>query len=198
VLITNLGAAILAGGISSRMGCNKALLPVDGVPLIQRLTCLLEPLTEQVFISANDPVPYAFLGLPIVSDIHAGQGPLAGLHAAMVRCELPVMLLLACDLPRVQEPLLRKLIAGIDEHDAVIPMTSDSRVHPLCAVYRRTCLPAIEHNLREGKNKMTDIFESNSLQVLYLSNERGGFSDDELYNLNRPVDLRALSGKIFQ
>ena len=174
------------------MGCNKALLPVEGVPLIQRLAHLLEPITDQVFISANDPAPYAFLGLPVLSDIHAGQGPLAGLHAAMIRCDRPVMLLLACDLPCVQEPLLRKLIAEIDAQDAVIPMTSDSRVHPLCAVYRRTCFPAIEQNLIEGKNKMTDVFKTNSLRVRYLSSERGGFSDDELCNLNHPEDLRIL------
>src|SRR6266540_1117046 len=169
MLNADLGAVILAGGISSRMGCNKALLPVGGVPSIQRLTHLLLPLTDQVFISANDPAPYAFLGLPVIPDIHAGQGPLAGLHAAMVRCDRPIMLLLACDLPCVKEPLLRKLIAEIDEQDAVIPMTSDSRVHPLCAVYRRTCFPLIERNLIEGKNKMTDVFQANSLRLRYLS-----------------------------
>ena len=77
-------------------------------------------------------------------------------------------------------------------------MTSDSRVHPLCAAYRRTCLAAIEHNLREGKNKMTDIFEANSLRVRYLSNEGGRFSDDELCNLNDPEDLRILRKRVYE
>ena len=190
MLIPDLSAVILAGGQSRRMGRNKALLAVDGMPLIQKLAHELELLTDQIFISANDPVPFAFLRLPVIADLYPGRGPLGGLHSAILRSNRPMMLLLACDLPGVQEPFLRRLVAAIKEYDAVIPQTSDSRVHPLCAVYRRSCLPAIEQNLKAGRNKMTAIFDSGLLKVRYLSAGKGSFRDEDLCNLNSPLDLR--------
>ncbi len=190
----DLSGIILAGGQSKRMGRNKALLRINGVPLIQILALELETLADKIFISANDPATFAFLGLRVIADLYRGQGPLAGLHAAMIQSDRPMMLLLACDLPRVRAPLLRTLVGEMSDFDAVIPKTSDSRVHPLCAVYRRTCLATIERNLAAGKNKMTDIFEDGVLRVKYVASQAGGFRDEELWNLNYPEDLEALEG----
>src|SRR5688572_20417127 len=99
----DLCAVLLAGGQSRRMGRNKALIPLDGCPIITRLACEAGQLTDQIIISANDIPVYESLGLPIVPDVYQGQGPLAGLHAAMTYSERPLLLALACDLPAVKE-----------------------------------------------------------------------------------------------
>jgi molybdopterin-guanine dinucleotide biosynthesis protein A len=155
--------------------------------MISRLAGEAGRLTDQILISANDIPLYESLGLPIVPDIYKGQGPLAGLHAAMLHSERPLLLALACDLAAVKESLLRLLVRGAEGYDAVIPVTSDGRPHPLCAVYRRSCLPRIERNLNIGMNKITGVLES--LNVNWLPESPATFRAGEVCNLNTPEDL---------
>ena len=185
----DLCAVVLAGGKSRRMGTNKAFVLVAGVPIISRLIDEARLLTDEVRISANDPAPYEPFGVPVISDIHPGQGPLAGLHAGFASTRRSFVLLLACDLPRARAEWLERLVALADAWDAVIPRTSDGRVHPLCAVYKRNCLPALERNLQVGINKMTALFDDSSLRVLWLDGRAGGFHDADLVNINTPDDL---------
>lgn len=187
----DLCAVILAGGQSRRMGSDKAMLIVRGRPLIDLVVDKVRSLTDSILISCNETTPYAFMGLPAVQDVYRGQGPLAGLHAAMKACSRPLYLLLACDLPEIQAALLHTLIRNIGDCDAVIPRTSDGRVHPLAAVYRRSCLPRLEHNLERGVNRVTDLFLDSALRVRWLGPTEGGFEDSDLHNLNTPEDLAA-------
>ena len=163
--VTDICAVILAGGKSSRMGSNKALLNFGGRPLIGVLVDRIRPVTNQILISSNDPVCYEFLNLPVIPDRYKGQGPLAGLHAAMLWNDCSYYIVLACDLPNLQPPLLFKLVSFAKGYDVAIPRTRDGIAHPLCAVYRRTCLPAVENLLLRGDNKMIEILEESSLSI---------------------------------
>jgi molybdopterin-guanine dinucleotide biosynthesis protein A len=187
----DLCAVILAGGQSRRMGRNKALIQVESRPLIARVAEQALRLTNQVFVSSNDAGVYDFLGLPALPDLYPGQGPLAGLHAAFMNTDRPLVLLLACDLPALHDVMLRRLLELCQGHDAVIPRTTDGRLHPLCGIYRRTCLNTIEHNVRKGINKMTDLFRDGSLRVKFVDGRDGRFDDSNLRNLNTPEDLEA-------
>ena len=178
---------LLAGGQSRRMGRNKALIPLQGRPMISRLASEVGRLSDQILISANEIPLYESLGLPVVPDIYKGQGPLAGLHAAMLHSERPLLLALACDLPSVKESFLRLLVRIAEGYDAVIPVTSDGRPHPLCAVYRRSCLPTLECNLKIGMNKITKVLER--LNVNWLPESPTTFLAGEVCNLNTPEDL---------
>lgn len=171
------------------MGFNKALVQVDGRPLIEKLADHARLSSNQVLICTNDPEPYASLKLPVVCDVFPGQGPLAGLHAALAHTRRPLVLLLACDLPNADNELWSRLVACAEGYDAVIPRTSDGRVHPLVAVYRRTCLPVAEANLRRGINKVVGLFGSSPLRVKWLDASEGHFQDSQLDNLNTPEDL---------
>lgn len=171
------------------MGRNKALLLLDERPLILRAIDQARLLTDEIWISANDTSTCQFLEFPVVPDLYPGQGPLAGLHAVMLRTTRSLLLVLACDLPSLREPLLMRLVQYAEGYDAVIPRSSDGGLHPLCAVYRRSCLAAIEQNLSQGTNKVTDIFLNESLRVKWLTGAEGHFRDEELYNLNSPQDL---------
>jgi len=171
------------------MGRNKALIEVEGRPLIVRLAEQASRLSNQVFVSASDDAAYRFLGLPALPDLYPGQGPLAGLHAAFRRTDRPLILLLACDLPALRDVMLRRLIELSAGYDAVIPRTSDGRRHPLCAVYRRSCLRTLEQNLEAGLNKMTELFRDESLRVRWVDGRDGLFDDLDLRNLNTPEDM---------
>jgi len=198
-------AVILAGGRSLRMGRDKALLDVGGQPLIQTLAQRLRPLARDVFVAANDPDAYRFLGLPVVPDRFPGQGPLAGLHAVMSEHARAYYIVAACDLPNLPVGLLRRMLAAAraEEADAVIPRSRDGRAHPLSAVYRRSCLPAIEEALRARANKVIATFlggggadgegggnNGAALRIHWIEQESGAFADDDLANVNTPEDLR--------
>jgi len=186
-------AVILAGGRSRRMGFNKALISVQGKPLISLLIDRIRPLTERIFISSNDPSAYTFLNFPVLADFYKGQGPLAGFHSAMHQNECSLFLIIACDLPNLQLPILHRLISFCDGYDAAIPRTSNGIAHPLCAVYRRTCLPIIESSLLKGDNKVIKTFLSDRLSVRWITPDEGSFKDTDLANINTPEDLQTLS-----
>ena len=114
----------------------------------------------------------------------------------MLHSQCALFLLLACDLPNLQPSSLVRLILAAEGFDAVVPRTPDGFAHPLCAVYRKTCLLVIEDNLRKGRNRATDIFASSPLHARWLGCEEGGFCPEDLVNLNSPEDLSAFGDRI--
>ena len=188
----DLCAVILAGGRSRRMGSNKALVTIGGHPLIRIVIGRALPLTRRILISSDEGEAYRFLGFPVVPDRYRDHGPLAGLHAAMHHEDFPLYLALACDLPNVPTPLLEHLVACAEGYDAAIPRSRDGLAHPLCAVYRRSCLPRIEDALEHGARKVIDTFLDGPLRIRWVTSGEGPFDDSDLANINTPGDLRRL------
>jgi molybdopterin-guanine dinucleotide biosynthesis protein A len=151
------GAIILAGGQSRRMGQNKALLRLtpDGPRLIERVIAAARPITATIVISTNTPALYSWLGLPCVADAQPGMGPLAGLAAGLAAVPTEYAFLLGCDMPFVVTAVLRALLGVAAGAQAVVPRNAADRPEPLCAVYRRDCLPTIQSCLANGDVKMT-------------------------------------------
>ena len=193
VVYPDVCAVLLAGGRSRRMGLNKALITHNGKTILENLIEVVTPLTGEVLISANETGDYRFSDLQIVRDVYAGQGPLAGLHAAILHSEKPRFLLLASDMPNVNERLVRAILASFGESDAVVPRTSDGRNHPLCGVYRRTCFETLEQSLARSQNRVADFLSAPALKVRYFDITASGFPDDDLLNLNDKNDLHRLS-----
>jgi molybdopterin-guanine dinucleotide biosynthesis protein A len=184
----DLAAVLLAGGKSRRMGCDKAVLSLGGQPVALLLANRLHEVTDQVLLSTNEPSAYSFLGLTAVADLYPGCGPMAGVHAALRHTARSMVLVLACDLPAVTTQLLRRIIECAEGFDAVVPMTSDGLLHPVCALYRRACLPVIEQNLRSGENQMMALFDSRHLRVRRLPPGEGDFTDANLMDVDSPED----------
>ncbi|RME84007.1 MAG: molybdenum cofactor guanylyltransferase [Caldilineae bacterium] len=185
-----LTALILAGGASSRMGTNKALLELDGIPLIERVLAVVTTLTPDILIVTNDPGPYRYLNLPTVADREPGQGPLMGLYSGLLAAHGELALLVACDMPFLQRSVLEYLLTGAEGFDVIMPYSEDG-LHPLCAVYRRrTCLPAIAHALAERKRKMIAFLDEVRVRRVGLSELRPLDPDGlSLMNVNTPEDL---------
>src|SRR5512143_3119304 len=101
-----LSVVVQAGGQSTRMGENKALKPFLGEPLIQRVIQRLRPVADEVLITANDPLEYLFLGVPVFPDVRPGRGPLGGLYTALAKATHPTAAVVACDMPFASAPLL--------------------------------------------------------------------------------------------
>ena len=130
-------AAILAGGKSSRMGTNKALLEVGGSVMLGRTADLLRPLVDELFLVADDAAPYAGLGLPVIPDVHPGRGAIGGIHAALRHAAHPLVLCVACDMPHIGPGVVELLLdSARPGDDALLPRVG-GWPEPLLAVYGR-------------------------------------------------------------
>ena len=176
-------AVILAGGASSRMGRDKSLLEIRGVPLIQRLIAQLRGRFREVLISSDDPAPYHATGLRVIPDGQPGQGPLRGIAAALQTAETETVFVVACDIPDIDPRFVRSLIAAARQADCAVPRRADGRWEPLFSAWRRSALPAIREVLAEGGRKIDAVFPRIRTTAVDLVD--GAW----LRNLNTPRDV---------
>lgn len=146
-------AFVLAGGQSSRMGRDKALLEVDGRPLIALAVDRLRALSLEPRICGARPDLACFA--PVVPDNFPGCGPLGGLEAALAVCRAEYSLFLPVDLPALPVDFLRWLLARAAAGDAlaIIPECG-GRPQPLCAVYHRKLQPGFRAALASGSYRV--------------------------------------------
>jgi molybdopterin-guanine dinucleotide biosynthesis protein A len=184
-------AAILAGGAARRFGGrDKTRLVVDGRTVIDRQLSALAPLTTDILLVGAPPGRQVPPGLRAVADRRDGLGPLGGLHTALLEAAGDPTLILACDMPFVTTALLERLLALMDDADAAVPRT-DRGYHPVCAVYARRSLPAIERRLADGRLKMVDLLDDLRVRAIDADDLRGlGDPGRLLANINTPVDHR--------
>jgi len=156
--IDGITAVILAGGTSSRMGSNKALLTVDGAPLIEGIYRTLARLFREVILVTNTPGEYTFLPCPMVGDRYPGAGPMAGLHAGLLASREDRIFLTACDTPFLSPDVIRMICAVDGEYDAVVPVGPGGK-EPLQALYRRRCLAMVEQALEQGDGKLLNLLD---------------------------------------
>ncbi len=150
--------AILAGGRSTRMGTNKALLPFDGQRIIEGLVGKLRPLFAEILVIANDPSAYADLGVPIWPDRIPEKGSLGGLYTAVHHSALPQAFCIACDMPLANPAVIAYLRDQAAGYDVVVPRTAEG-YQPLHAVYGKNCLPHMEAMIRADRLKIDRLFQ---------------------------------------
>ena len=167
------------------MGIDKALAEIDGLPMALRVADILRTVCGAVSI-VGDPELYSHLGLPVVPDNHPGQGPLAGIEAALTATNSDSNLIVACDMPSLNTELLRDLLQTLDGTgcDCALPRHPNGQVEPLCAAYHRRALPSVRRALESGVRKVTDALRP--LAVTYVP----AGSIESFANLNTPDDLR--------
>jgi molybdopterin-guanine dinucleotide biosynthesis protein A len=184
--------AILAGGKSTRMGTDKALVEFQGRTLLARSLDLARALSANVRIVGSRDKFAQFA--PVVEDEFPNCGPLGGIHAVLRSSHTDLNLVLAVDMPFVTQPLLQYLIAQARETPGVMAIVPrwDAGWQPLCAVYRRKFAVAAEQALRAGRNRIDLLFDADSTQVIEkLDLEAAGFSLDVFRNMNTPEELQA-------
>lgn len=163
-----LTVSIQAGGKSTRMGQDKALMPFLGRPLIERIIARVAPIADEIIITTNDPQAYRFLGLPLFTDIHPERGALGGLQTALACASHPLVAVLACDMPFASPELIdfQKRTLLNENADVVIPGGPEG-LQPLHSLYRReTCLPACENAILADQWKLISWFPQVKVRTL--------------------------------
>jgi molybdopterin-guanine dinucleotide biosynthesis protein A len=184
---------ILAGGRSLRLGRNKAFEVIGDQHLIQRVILRLAKVSEQIIVAFAEerPLPALppHLEVKVVTDIHPGAGALGGLYTGLRHSSSFHSLVVACDMPFLNIPLLRYLMSLAPGFDAVVPWLG-GLPEPLHAVYSKNCLSPIEEVLRQGKLKVIDFFPQ--IKVRYVDEaEIEQFDPKHLsfFNINTEADL---------
>lgn len=184
------GVLILAGGKGRRMGgANKALLQLQQQTFLSRLENALSDFDEKL-ISLQDA---SWLGdspfLPVFDQV-TDRGPMEGLRCSLSLCRSDALLVVACDMPLFSGKLAKAMLQAGEGFDAVICQDRAGRIHPLCGIYSKQCLPAIESMIARENYKITDIMKA--VPSLIFSLETSVFSDMLLSNINTPEALEAL------
>lgn len=189
---TAITAVILAGGASSRMKRNKALLPIEGETFIGRAHRILRGIFSEVLVVTNTPEIYEFLPCRKVPDLYPGAGALAGIHAGLSHAATPHIFVSACDMPFLNEKLIRYLGGRCGEGDVVIPENRGG-LEPLHALYGQRCRGVMEEHLSRGSFRIIDCFYA--LSVVRVSPEEVGRFDPHLLsfrNVNTPEEYQAI------
>ncbi|HUT04730.1 MAG TPA: molybdenum cofactor guanylyltransferase [bacterium] len=188
-LVEDATAIILAGGGSYRMGSDKAILPINGRPMIQHIADQLAPHFEELIVSANYPQKFRFLDIPVVPDIAPNHGPLMGIFSSLLASSRETNAVVACDIPEPNIPLLRKMIAVSEGYDAVIPQSAEGTFEPLFAIYNKSILPAMRSSLGHCSRKVSEVFKHARIRYYPLEQRL------QLKNLNTINDYEDYIGQ---
>jgi len=183
---------ILAGGRSSRMGSNKALLPYRGGRFIEAIYRQLGNHFSEVLLVTNTPEQYDFLPCRKVPDIFPGMGALAGLHSGLAHSSTPHIFVVACDMPYLNDTLIGTLAALRHSADLIIP-ESPYGLEPLHALYARECLPHMAAALHDNRRRIVSFFDR--VNVCCFGKEKVAAIDPAFAtfsNINTPIDYYAL------
>ena len=184
---------ILAGGLSRRLGRDKAMEPFDGQPLIRRVIERVESVAAEVVVVVADSDRGAALPLEarhrIALDLYPGQGSLGGIFSGLAAAGNQWGLVVACDMPFLNRQLLEYMLSRREGFDVVVPMPGPYP-EPTHALYSQACLPHIEAKLQAGDLKISGFFDQ--VRVNYLTGADIARFDPELrsfFNINSPEDL---------
>ena len=190
--MSGITGVILAGGLSSRMGSNKALLPYKGGLFIEAIHRQLAAIFPEMLLITNTPQQYESIPCRKAGDIHPNMGALAGLQSGLFHSRTDHIFVVACDMPYLDDRLIRYLAGQKRQGDIIIP-ESPGGLEPLHAIYSKACLPEMESALQGGRRRIISFFAR--MQIITIGEEIiAGFDPEyrSFSNINTPDDYYAL------
>ena len=186
--IKDVSGVVLAGGMSSRYGKNKAFVEFHGIPLIERVLGVMRPIFRRVIIITNTPDEYSYLGLPMYQDTIKGLGPLGGILTGLH--VIPDSgFFVACDMPFLNQGLIRHIVEIKADFDLVVPRISGN-MEALHALYGKGCQSKIEDMINSKIYQVFRFFPE--VSVRYVDEDEVRMFDPDLrsfLNINIPEAL---------
>jgi molybdopterin-guanine dinucleotide biosynthesis protein A len=167
------------------MGQDKALLPLNGQPMIQHIAATMQSVVAPVCIVSDRTEPYRFLHLPVIPDLVKNAGPMGGIHAALTTLGATAVLTAGCDTPFLSASLLRHLLDAPHASPALVARADDG-LHPLCALYHREALGLIEQFLAAGHFRLLDLLDELGADIIDIAPDLPFYRSDLFVNVNHP------------
>lgn len=185
-----ISAIVLAGGKSRRLGVDKALLALrNGQSLLVSAVKTVGKVAAEVIVVANDKGYGDDIEARLVPDVYPGKGSLGGIYSGLLSSAYARSLVVACDMPFLNDRLLAYMVSLPRDYDVLIPRLGDA-LEPLHAVYSKECLPYMRELLAHDHLKIIDFFDQ--VRVRYVdAAEIDVFDPDHLsfFNVNTPEQL---------
>jgi molybdopterin-guanine dinucleotide biosynthesis protein A len=189
----DISCILLAGGKSLRLGHDKVLEDVGNKSLLEQVMSRIDSLGREIIIVTTEERTLSHLASRskwrTVSDIIPGKGSLGGVYTGLVTSDSFYNLVVACDMPFLNQSLLHYMIQVSDGFDFVLPRVND-HFEPLHAVYSKNCVAPIESMLKQGRIVITDLFDF--VKVRYIEAEEIDRFDPKhlsFFNINTKGDL---------
>jgi molybdopterin-guanine dinucleotide biosynthesis protein A len=186
-------AIVLAGGQGRRMGgVDKGLVTLGGKPMVAHVLDRILPQVAEVLINANQNADrYGALGYPVVADAVGGfAGPLAGLHAGMIRAMNALVVTVPCDSPFLPADLVARLSAALDASHAQLAVARTfDQPHPVFCLVRRDVLPHLDAFLAGGGRKIDAWYATLHVVEVPFDDEADAFR-----NINTAGELTDAEG----
>lgn len=166
-------AAVLAGGLSSRMGRDKAALPFDGTTLLDFQVGKLRALgIEDIMISGSEQqIP----GTRPIPDVYPRKGPLSGIHACLSAAKGSAVLFLGVDTPLIPPKVLQTLLSA--HENGVTLLHHGNRAEPLFGVYDCTLAPLCEDILRTEHTGVWQLLDRTTVKTLPFDGDETVFTN---------------------
>ncbi|NKQ40172.1 MAG: molybdenum cofactor guanylyltransferase [Sulfurovum sp.] len=182
-------AVIFAGGKSSRMGRDKALLPVGGyASMAEYQYRKLKKCFDTVYISSKED-KFNF-EVPILYDLFKESSPMVALGSIFEQLEDEVLFVLSVDMPNIDHAEIETLIQAYQNTEPkpdIIIAKSSRGMEPLCGIYRKTILPHVKKLLEEDIHKMSILLDKVYTKMIL-------FQDDKKFlNVNTPEEYQAIN-----
>ena len=185
---------VLAGGMSRRLGRQKALEPLGGEPMITRVIGRLSPVVDNaVVVVVNDEARASALPLPVSArvavDRYPGTGPLGGILTGLSAADGDWAIAVSCDMPFLSAPLFNYMLGEREGYDAVIPLIG-GRPEPPHSVNSNACMSHMERKILSGDLKIASFFDD--VEVNFIQEDTLGELDPGLlsfFNVNTQEDL---------
>jgi len=194
---------ILAGGKSSRMGLNKALLQLNGKSLIEHTASLLKSLFGRVILITNSSDDYTFLKLETFADVYSSIGPLAGIHSGLIHSDTEKNFIISCDIPLITKDVIKYLVEYKTTHPITV-IKADGYIQHLCGLYHISIKDDAENLLhtfyteetvfQKPKCNLTALLKITGAEIID-SSEIAGYSSGMFLNINNPDDYSLLINK---
>jgi molybdopterin-guanine dinucleotide biosynthesis protein A len=197
---------ILAGGLNRRMGGRlKALLPVQGKPLLLRQLKEMSSICKQVIVVTNEPevlqphlASFSDIDVECISDLYVQKGPLSGIHAASLAAAEPLMWIVGCDMPFISAQAAAAMgqLCQDANLDAVIPVL-DGRIHPLHGLYSRLVGSEAEVLLGKEQYRLMGLLD----HIDWMAAENDFFERQNMHthfatNVNTPEEYENMLGNL--
>ncbi len=186
----NVTGILLAGGKSSRMGKDKALIKYGDETFMSTSLKKLHKLFDEVIVVADNIEKYNIENTKIIQDIYPKMGPMGGIHAALKSSKNDWIFVIPCDMPMWQPFLVEEILKHRLDYDIVVPLIND-HMEPLFALYKKTCIPGLEQCLSNNIIKVLELYplvKTNYLELEKVYNEVDQ-CDKNFFNINTPQDL---------
>ncbi len=181
---------ILAGGKSRRMGSDKALIELNNETMLARLIRELSGCGE-VFVSASEKGAYESFGARVVYDENRDIGPIEGIRRLVSEAESEYVFICATDMPFINAGIVDYIREFISSDYDCFVITDDEHIHPLCAIYSKRILGAVEEAIQEGKYRLREILDR--VRCKYISIAPTKFDKKILKNVNTKEELISLT-----